>query len=117
MSLLITKTVRANPKWKEPWMPADTTPHYFFGLDLGRDRDHSALCVLERKWRHVAVDADQLSVEQDVACPADPVLTPHVCPGEAEVISDEVREQETNGDGALDRGAVHGDGDLRRSTG
>ena len=56
MSLLITKTIRANPNWKEPWIPADTTPHYFFGLDLGRDRDRTALCVLERKWRQSTPD-------------------------------------------------------------
>ena len=42
---------------RQPWMPADTTPHYFFGMDLGRDRNYTALAVLEKKWNQHDTDA------------------------------------------------------------
>jgi hypothetical protein len=41
---------------RPPWMPADTTPHYFFGVDLGRDRNYTALAVLEKRWNQNDVD-------------------------------------------------------------
>jgi hypothetical protein len=33
-----------------PKPPSDQRPHYFFGVDLGQKRNHTALAVLEKRW-------------------------------------------------------------------
>ena len=41
---------------KGGYLPYDLTPSYFFGLDLGTTRNHTALVVLEKKWRMGTAD-------------------------------------------------------------
>jgi hypothetical protein len=41
---------------KNSYLPDDLTPHYYYGLDLGQSRNHTALVTLEKKWKMGTVE-------------------------------------------------------------
>jgi hypothetical protein len=60
--------------------------------------------------------ADRVVVEEYRAGAADAVLAPDVGPGQPEVVSEEVAEEQPRLDGPLVGGSVDGDGDRMKAT-
>ncbi len=39
-----------------PRPPQDQRPHYYIGVDLGQKRNHTALAILEKRWRQGTIE-------------------------------------------------------------